>query len=373
MASSAKGRSWDAVGLATVGFLGVLGARRRAELPELPHRSPQLKLSGVSCIVTGASSGMGAEVAWGLAEAGAGRVVMACRSLERCEQARSTMFSRCVASRDSTDGAAPRSAASLRAARRRQCQEIQRRLECRALDLMSYESIRNFAKESTGQGTQQFVLVNNAGIMGDADVDSAAEELVDAQMLTNHYGHFLLTTLLLPSMDPKSILVIVASRAHRQGSLTIQTGDPDALLRSEEIQDSPPYARLFRAVGLGWYARYARSKLCNVLFAAELRRKYPEGPTTVAVSPGLVNTGIFASVPEPLSKALCWCAEKLFQTPHEGAGHILRTIAAVQSAQEEAVDLPMYWHCGEPQQPSAAALNEDLAAALWRASERAVR
>ena len=213
--------------------------------------------------------------------------------------------------------------------------------------------------------------------MGDPEYDPekhTGDELLDAQMRTNHYGHFLLATLLLPSMDPSSILVVVASRAHRQGSLAIQTGDPEALLRSEEIQGSPPYARLFHSVGLGWYARYARSKLCNVLFAAELRRKYPEGPTSIAVSPGLVNTGIFASVPQPLGKALCWCAERLFQTPQEGASHILRAIAAAQAAQtgEAKADLPLYWHCGEPQEPSAAALHEGLAAALWRASERAV-
>ena len=75
-----------------MGFLGVMGVRRRAELPHRP--SPQerglgagrellcvvgrrcaekcreeLSLPGHVCIVTGASGGMGAEVAWGLAEA----------------------------------------------------------------------------------------------------------------------------------------------------------------------------------------------------------------------------------------------------------------------------------------------------------------
>ena len=92
----------------------------------------------------------------------------------------------------------------------------------------------------------------------------------------------------------------------------------------------------------------------------------------MAVSPGLVNTGIFASGQEPLSKALCRCAEKLLHTPADRAGHILCTVAAVQSAQEEGLNLPLYWHCGKPQQPSEAALHEDLAAALGRASERAV-
>ena len=255
-----------------------------------------------------------------------------------------------------------------------------------AMKLMQ-RSIEAFAKDSASTGTQQFVLVNNAGVMGDVeDSEKAQDELVDMQMRTNHYGHFLLTKLLLPSMDQSSIPVVVASRAHRQGSLTITTRDPGILLRSEEIQGSPPYARLLHALGLGWYARYARSKLCNVLFAAEVRRRYPDGPICVAVSPGLVNTGIFASVPEPLRKALCWCAEKLFQSPQEGAGHILAAIAAARAAQAKSVqssakgedcsglrELPLYWHCGEAQEPSKAALDTGLAEALWRASEDAVK
>lgn len=50
--------------------------------------------------------------------------------------------------------------------------------------------------------------------------------------------------------------------------------------------------------------RYARSKLCNLLFAAEWRRRHPDGPTCVAISPGRVDTGIFANVPPPLAAPL---------------------------------------------------------------------
>lgn len=131
-------------------------------------------------------------------------------------------------------------------------------------------------------------------------------------------------------------------------------------------------------MGLGWYDRYARSKLCNVLFASELRRKYPAGPMSVAISPGLVNTGIFHSVPDPLGQVLQWLASKSFQTPEEGAQHIMKAISAVQQAQREAQGaggtqhlehFPLYWHCSKPQEPSKTAMDERLAAALWRASD----
>eukprot|EP00438_Fugacium_kawagutii_P008381 Skav236647 [mRNA] locus=scaffold691:55509:56318:+ [translate_table: standard] len=202
--------SGDAAGLATLGVLGILGVRHRSETflqPGAPPRAP----SGLGrCIITGASSGMGAEVAQQLAEAGASEVVMACRSLERCEKTRQELFRRCQrrAAETSKDG---RVEAKVRAARRRQCLEVQRKLRCKALDLTSPKSIEGFVKDLGGTGAQPMVLVNNAGVMAG-----------DLQMRTNHYGHFMLTQLLLPSMDPASIIVIMASRAHRQGSLACE-------------------------------------------------------------------------------------------------------------------------------------------------------
>ncbi len=137
-------------------------------------------------------------------------------------------------------------------------------------------------------------------------------------------------------------------------------------------------SRLLHAIGLGWYARYARSKLCNVLFAAELRRKYPEGPLSIAISPGLVNTGIFRSVPDPLGQVLR-LATKSFQTPAEGAQHVMQAISAAQQAKRATVEFtevtdqfPLYWHCSRPQKPSGVSMDESLAEALWRASEVAV-
>ena len=53
-----------------------------------------------------------------------------------------------------------------------------------------------------------------------------ADSQVDLQMRTNHCGHFMLTQLLLPSMDPtSSVIIVMASRAHRQGSLVLSQGE----------------------------------------------------------------------------------------------------------------------------------------------------
>lgn len=47
---------------------------------------------------------------------------------------------------------------------------------------------------------------------------------VDQQLRINHYGPFLLTSLLLPQLAKNARIVNVASRAHQQGSLKIKNG-----------------------------------------------------------------------------------------------------------------------------------------------------
>lgn len=90
-------------------------------------------------------------------------------------------------------------------------------------------------------------------------------------------------------------VVNVASRAHFGGRLALVTGPPGSEAIANDIRH--------------WWWQYARSKLCNVLFTAELQRRYGAGGggggeggggaggrygiTATAVSPGLVDTGIF--------------------------------------------------------------------------------
>ena len=46
----------------------------------------------------------------------------------------------------------------------------------------------------------------------------------DQQLRVNHFGPFLLTSLLLPELAQSARIVNVASRAHNQGSLKIKDG-----------------------------------------------------------------------------------------------------------------------------------------------------
>ena len=47
---------------------------------------------------------------------------------------------------------------------------------------------------------------------------------MDQQLKINHFGPFLLTSLLLPGLAQNARIVNVASRAHKQGSLKIRNG-----------------------------------------------------------------------------------------------------------------------------------------------------
>mmetsp|Transcript_102655 Transcript_102655/g.260758 ORF Transcript_102655/g.260758 Transcript_102655/m.260758 type:complete len:391 (-) Transcript_102655:50-1222(-) len=387
MASTAKGRAWDIVGIGTVGLLGVMGVRRRHELSQGPpvngganRLGRDLELEGVHGIVTGASSGIGMEVAWGLAKAGSDRVDMACRNLGRCEKARADLLARCLTAPPADDvvqgfSLGSRAAAGSMAAHRRGCSETHRRLVCAHLELTEPKSIRNFAGEVKSRSNGcRMVLVNNAGVMGEGGMDQSWEiDAGDFQLWTNHYGHFLLTCLLLPAMGAGSVVAMVASRAHRQGSLVIscQTSMEGDALSSESVEGTTGLSKMLTAIGLGWYARYARSKLCNVLFAAELQRRYPDCPACVAISPGLVNTELLVGAfPPALSESLRSLSAHFLQTPAQGASHVLIAVAA--AADTKLDELPLYWHCGKPELPSAAAQHTGLAAALWRASEDVV-
>ena len=66
---------------------------------------------------------------------------------------------------------------------------------CRHLDLSSLTSVRNFAKEIIATENRLDVLINNAGIAG--LVNKKTEDAIEWGYQVNHYGHFLLTILLI--------------------------------------------------------------------------------------------------------------------------------------------------------------------------------
>jgi NAD(P)-dependent dehydrogenase (short-subunit alcohol dehydrogenase family) len=198
-------------------------------------------------VITGANAGLGFETALALARSGA-RVVMACRSQERAEQARSDLLAR-----------VPAAAATIL-----------------PLDVSEPESIRSFVREFSDRCGQLDVLINNAGIVAvPLSRNSVGHEM---QLATNYLGAFALTGLLLPLFRAggRARVVNVGSHANRLGRLPLD--DPN--------WERTPYREL-RA--------YARSKVALLSFTIELERRLRRsGSHVIALGahPGFAATDI---------------------------------------------------------------------------------
>ncbi|HEY5979867.1 MAG TPA: oxidoreductase [Microlunatus sp.] len=200
---------------------------RSTVLPDLTDRT---------VIVTGATSGIGRATADALVGAGA-RVVLAVRSPSKGEAFATDLRSRHASAV----------------------------VQVRDLDLADLSSVRAFAADWTDPVD---ILINNAGVMATSRTETA--DGFELQFGTNHLGHFLLTTLLLPQITDR--VVTVASDAHRWAHL--------------DLEDPQWERRRYRAFGA-----YGQSKLANLLFTLELdRRLHPSGRRALAVHPGWVRS-----------------------------------------------------------------------------------
>lgn len=178
--------------------------------------------NGRIAVVTGANSGLGYVTALELARHGA-RVVLACRSQERGEDARALLL-----------GEVPEAT-----------------VEVRRLDLADLASVRAFAERLPYERLD--LLVNNAGVM--AIPYARTVDGFETQFGVNHLGHFALTALLLDRLlaAPGARVATVSSMAHVLSNI-----DPD----------DPHCERSYRP----WLA-YGRSKTANLLFTRELARR----------------------------------------------------------------------------------------------------
>lgn len=90
------------------------------------------------------------------------------------------------------------------------------------LDLSDLSSVRLFVNEFKSKYNRLDLLINNAGIMHVPDL-VLTKDGFESQIGTNHFGHFLLTHLLLDSLKaaPQFRIINVSSLAHAHGSIDL--------------------------------------------------------------------------------------------------------------------------------------------------------
>jgi NAD(P)-dependent dehydrogenase (short-subunit alcohol dehydrogenase family) len=268
--------------------------------------------------VTGASRGIGREACLRLASLGA-RVVMVGRDRERTERARAEVAAR--------SGSAAVSW-----------------LLC---DFESQRDVRGLAAEFLARHDRLHVLLNNAGGVNKARRLTA--DGVEATFAVNHLGYFLLTNLLRDVLrrSAPARVVNVASIGHRRGTLD--------------------FADLGFARGYSIMKAYARSKLANVLFSAELARRLAgSGVTSNAVHPGAVDTNIWSGAPLWAKPVIALALRPFFISVEKGAGPL------VWLAADPALDTVTgrYFERYKEVAPAPLAADAALARRLWDESAR---
>jgi NAD(P)-dependent dehydrogenase (short-subunit alcohol dehydrogenase family) len=233
---------------------------------------------GRLALITGGNAGIGLETAYALAGAGAA-VILAGRNADALDRAAGSVRTR-------TPGAS---------------------VETVVLDLADLASVRAAADTVRATGRPLDLLVNNAGVMAVPERRTTKDGF-ELTFGTNHYGHFALTGCLLPALlaAPRPRVITVSAMASRWKSAELV-----------DLGSEQRYAPM-RA--------YAKSKLANVVFSAELGRRAQKSARTggpallaVAVHPGTANTGIQRNYGRVVRLLTGTVVARLANTPEQAA------------------------------------------------------
>jgi retinol dehydrogenase 14 len=234
-------------------------------------------LRGRVSVVTGANSGLGREIALGLARLGSA-VVLMCRRAAEGERVRNDILARL-----------PRADVSVS-----------------VCDLGDFASIRRAADRLLTERSRLDILVHNAGAT--FPHRTLTSDGVEATLAVDVVGPHLLTSLLCDRLEASRGRVIALTGIyHRKGHL-----DPGDLSFSKR-----PYA---------WLVANNQAQRGRFLFIAELARRVPR-VSTAAVHPGAILTGAQARLPWPLRTLIHTAARPAFARAEVGAIPVLRLAA----------------------------------------------
>lgn len=272
-----------------------------------------ISMEGKICMITGANSGIGKATALGLAEMGAG-IVMICRNKERGEIAQQEIIEKTG----------------------------NKNIDLLICDLSSQEQIYKLISEFKRKYQNLHVLINNAGIVlskRELSVDG-----IEMNFAVNYLAPFLLTNLLIDIIKKSapSRIINVSSGVHKMASMDF-----------DDLQgENKKY---------GAFKNYGVSKLALTLFTYELSRRLEgTGVTVNAVHPGVVRSNLGRDQPA-FSRAF---QKVFFKSPKKGA----TTSIYLASSPEVKGITGKYFVNKEPKKSSDESYNEEYAKQLWEIS-----
>ena len=283
------------------------------------------ELSGVTALVTGATSGIGRATAFGLATMGA-HIAIIGRDRHRADDA----------------------AREIRTAGGSQ-------VDVFVADLSSQSEVRRLADNVLDRYTHIDVLINNVG--GYWKTRHVTADGLERTFAVNHLAPFLLTNLLIDRLKQSAParVVTVSSNAQAQGRIHF-----------DDLQGEQSYSGA-RA--------YSQSKLANVMFSYELARRLqgtalPDQAivTANALHPGLTRTSFGAEDPGGVQRRLVPFLRPFMKAPAEGAA----TSIHLASAPELARVTGRYFAKGRPRRSSKASYDQAAGARLWQVSAELV-
>ena len=261
-------------------------------------------------VVTGATSGIGKAVAYGLATTGQ-TVLLVARDKGRGEAARA---------------------------------EIQGRTQNPDLklflgDLASLASVREVGLAIASQYPRLSVLVNSASVVKrDRHVSPDGFELMFA---TNHLGPFLLTDLLLDAL-----------KAGGEGRILNITAPSTVKPNFDDLQSERKFSSL---------NAFGATKMMNLLFTFELARRLEgTGVTANAIHPGLARSNLM-NESNALVRWIAWLASA---PPERRAESIVQVATAAEFADVNG----KFLHEGKQIEASAYAYDREAQARLWEIS-----
>ncbi|KAI1730094.1 short chain dehydrogenase domain-containing protein [Ditylenchus destructor] len=293
-------------------------------------------LTGKTYVVTGATSGLGKQLALKLANKNA-RVILACRDREKCIATRRDIV----------------------------IQSRNKEVYCRQCDLSDFDSIKTFV-DKLYKGKIQIDrvdgLVNNAAMV--TPKRQVNRDGIELTLATNHMGNFLLTGLMLDRMlkqdTPSRIVFVNTDRAARYK----QPFDLDKLNNVDENAK-------FDGDDV-----YVKTKIAQLMFAKELSERLEGSQVSVlAASPCRFKSNLYDSMPYQqyfLGRWIVGLVGKLLkETQPNGACRIPLCALA-----EDAEVMPNGAFIGSRKQDLSWGLNAEnkaLRERLWLMSEKWTR